>query len=246
MAMLTDDILVGLFTETAATFGVPIDAAADIVARAASGTPTSSPSADDDDADDPAPPRRHRTALQRHRLVAIAACVIIAVGLAGAGLVVTHSTGLSGHSTSVASGPLTGGGTATPGSGSISHSASGSASPPRPSPDLVGAPSSAVPSTGPSSASDRRLSASAGVPAGSDAAREVIQTGSLDLVVPKGALSSTLASLTALATKAGGTVAKSDANAKTSDGSPTRASPSRYRKPIFPRSSKGPRRSVAM
>ncbi len=220
MTMLSDDVLKSLFTETAVTFEVPDNGARDIMASAESGTGPSGPSDEGEGTDELGAPRRRRDALARHRVLAIAACMIVVIALGGVGLIVTQSPGPSSHPTSVASGPTSVGGTASPGNSGRSPSSSKAAAPTPAFASAGAASGSTVQGTAQPGTADRHLSASADVPAATSAGRDIIQTGALDLVVRKGALSSTLTSLTALATRADGTVAKSDANAEAGASTP--------------------------
>ena len=187
MPALTDDFLGTLFVEAGAAFEVPASGASDIVGRAL-GTDDGSldegrvtPAAETGE-----PPPGRRTGpgtLRSNRLLAVAAGLIVLAGIVGVGLALRPGTTGSHPTTSVAAGPQRS--TATPKAGGPSRSFSPVQGTVQPNKSLS-APSGAAPqSTSPAGQSTK-----------------IAQTGSLDLQVPKGALTSTVTALTTLATRA--------------------------------------------
>jgi hypothetical protein len=216
MPALTDDFLGTLFVEAGAAFEVPESGASDIVGRAL-GTDDGSPDGPDDGSDDgpldeggltPAaetdePPPGRRTGsrtLRSHRLLAVAAGLIVLAGIAGVGLALRPTTG-SHPSASVAAGPQRS--TATPKAGEPSRSFSPAqgTTQPQPNQSLSAPPSAAPQSTSPAGQSTK-----------------IAQTGSLDLQVHKGDLTSTITALTTLATRAQGFVANTQTRAHSGAG----------------------------
>jgi Domain of unknown function (DUF4349) len=216
MPALTDDFLGTLFVEAGAAFEVPESGASDIVGRAL-GTDDGSPDGPDDGSDDgpldeggltPAaetdePPPGRRTGsrtLRSHRLLAVAAGLIVLAGIAGVGLALRPTTG-SHPSASVAAGPQRS--TATPKAGEPSRSFSPAqgTTQPQPNQNLSAPPSAAPQSTSPAGQSTK-----------------IAQTGSLDLQVHKGDLTSTITALTTLATRAQGFVANTQTRAHSGAG----------------------------
>ena len=209
MPALTDDFLGTLFVEAGDAFEVPTSGASNIVGRAV-GTDDGSLDHTLDDTDDgsldegqvtpiaetgePPPGRRSGPGtLRSHRLLAVAAGLIVLAGIAGVGLALRPTTG-SHPTSSVAVGSQRS--TATPNAGGPSRSFSPVQRTPQPNPSLS-APSGAAPqSTSPAGQSTK-----------------IAQTGSLDLQVPKGALTSTITALTTLATRAQGFVANTQTRA---------------------------------
>jgi Domain of unknown function (DUF4349) len=224
MPALTDDFLGTLFVEAGAAFEVPESGASDIVGRAL-GTDDGSPDGPDDgspdgpddgsddgpldeggltpaaETDEPPPGRRtgSRT-LRSHRLLAVAAGLIVLAGIAGVGLALRPTTG-SHPSASVAAGPQRS--TATPKAGEPSRSFSPAqgTTQPQPNQNLSAPPSAAPQSTSPAGQSTK-----------------IAQTGSLDLQVHKGDLTSTITALTTLATRAQGFVANTQTRAHSGAG----------------------------
>ena len=199
MPALTDDFLGTLFVEAGAAFEVPASGASDIVGRALGSDDGSldegrvTPAAE---TDGPPPGRRTGSGtLRSHRLLAIAAGLIVLAGIAGVGLALRPTTG-SHPTASVAAGPQRS--TATPNAGGPSRSFSPTQGTTQPQPNQgLSAPPSAAPQ--PTS------------PAGQST--KIAQTGSLDLQVPKGTLTSTITALTTLATRAQGFVANTQTRA---------------------------------
>ena len=198
MPALTDDFLGTLFVEAGAAFEVPASGASDIVGRAL-GTDDGSldegrvtPAAETGE-----PPPGRRTGpgtLRSNRLLAVAAGLIVLAGIVGVGLALRPGTTGSHPTTSVAAGPQRS--TATPKAGGPSRSFSPVQGTVQPNKSLS-APAGAAPqSTSPAGQSTK-----------------IAQTGSLDLQVPKGALTSTVTALTTLATRAQGFVANTQTRA---------------------------------
>jgi len=206
MPALTDDFLGTLFVEAGAAFEVPASGASDIVGRALGTDDGTLDDTDDGSLDEgrvtPAaetgePPPGRRTGpgtLRSHRLLAVAAGLIVLAGIVGVGLAVRPGTTGSHPTTSVAAGPQRS--TATPKAGGPSRSFSPVQGTVQPNKSLS-APAGAAPqSTSPAGQSTK-----------------IAQTGSLDLQVPKGALTSTVTALTTLATRAQGFVANTQTRA---------------------------------
>jgi hypothetical protein len=208
MPALTDDFLGTLIVEAGAAFEVPASGASDIVGRALGTDDGTLDDTDDGSLDEgrvtPAaetgePPPGRRTGpgtLRSHWLLAVAAGLIVLAGIAGVGLALRPGATGSHPTTSVAAGPQRS--TATPKAGGPSRSFSpgqGTAQP-QPNPSLS-APTGAAPQSS--------------SPAGQST--KIAQTGSLDLQVPKGALTSTITALTTLATRAQGFVANTQTRA---------------------------------
>src|ERR1019366_6577978 len=195
MPALTDDFLGTLFVEAGAAFEVPASGASDIVGRALGTDDGTLDDTDDGSLDEgrvtPAaetgePPPGRRTGPGTHRsnrLLAVAAGLIVLAGIVGVGLALRPGTTGSHPTTSVAAGPQRS--TATPKAGGPSRSFSPVQGTVQPNKSLS-APAGAAPqSTSPAGQSTK-----------------IAQTGSLDLQVPKGALTSTVTALTTLATRA--------------------------------------------
>lgn len=206
MPALTDDFLGTLFVEAGAAFEVPASGASDIVGRALGTDDGTLDDTDDGSLDEgrvtPAaetgePPPGRRTGpgtLRSNRLLAVAAGLIVLAGIVGVGLALRPGTTGSHPTTSVAAGPQRS--TATPKAGGPSRSFSPVQGTVQPNKSLS-APSGAAPqSTSPAGQSTK-----------------IAQTGSLDLQVPKGALTSTVTALTTLATRAQGFVANTQTRA---------------------------------
>ena len=226
MTMLDDDRLSSLLARAGAAFDVPASGPDDILARAADGG-----AMDGAAAPDPArEPRVRRIAAvgRRHRLLSVAASILVVVVLAGAvGALVrgpsqpTATTGLRKTNVVVPShGPAT---TIPPGAAKTS---AGSSSPSAAAPFGVGAPSaggglsSGGAATGGASAGNAPSSSTPPLP--SDAvgqSAKIEQTGSLDLTVGRGNLSRTVSRLTNLATAYGGFVANSQTQSGAATGS---------------------------
>ncbi len=212
MPALTDDFLGTLIVEAGAAFEVPPSGASDIVGRAL-GSDDGSPDGRDGGRDNgrldeggvtPAaetvePPPGRRTGpgtLRSHRLLAVAAGLIVLAGIAGVGLALRPGTTGSHPTASVAAGPQRS--TATPRAGGPSRSFSPTqgTTQPQPNQSLSAPPGAAPQSTSPAGQSTK-----------------IAQTGSLDLQVPKDTLTSTITALTTLAARAQGFVANSQTRA---------------------------------
>jgi hypothetical protein len=234
--MLDDDQLASLFARAAEGFAVPETGAAEILdaARSGAGGPGTTTDADDD-ADDteadgasgdgdrpgtsalPGAVRRLGAAANRHRVLAVAACVLVALLVAGTVGAFTQGsspspqlqanapTGVTGRHLGVAGAPTT---TTTPGFGdnhapsAIAGGSSGAASSAAaPSKGAVAQPSPPV--TTPTTAPNPSVPSSVGQPA------KIEQTGTLGLTVARGKLNRTMTQLTFLAAANGGFVATS-------------------------------------
>ena len=220
MTMLDDDRLSSLLARAGAAFDVPASGPDDILARAADGG-----AMDGAAAPDPArEPRVRRIAAvgRRHRLLSVAASILVVVVLAGAvGALVrgpsqpTATTGLRKTNVVVPShGPAT-----TIPSGAA-KTAAGSSSPFAAAPFGVGAPSAAGGLSSGGASSNAPSSSTPPLP--SDAvgqSAKIEQTGSLDLTVGRGNLSRTVSRLTNLATAYGGFVANSQTQSGAATGS---------------------------
>ncbi len=208
MPALTDDFLGTLLVEAGDAFEVPASGASDIVGRAL-GTDDDALDETDDgtldegrvtpaaDPDEPPPGRRPGPGtLRSHRLLAVAAGLIVLAGIAGLGLALRPGTTGSHPTTSVAAGPQRSAATPRAGGPSRSFSPTHGTAQAQPNKSLS-APSGAAPqSTSPAGQSTK-----------------IAQTGSLELQVPKGALTSTITALTTLATRAQGFVADTQTRA---------------------------------
>ena len=202
MPVLTDDFLGTLFVETGAAFEVPASGASEIVRRAL-GT-------DDGPLDEgrvpaaaatgePSPGRPTvRGTLRSHRLLAVAAGLIVLAGIAGVGLALRPGATGSHPTPSVAAGPAVPS-TALPAQPHRSTATPKAAGPPR---SFSPAQGTAQPNQSPSAPAGAAPQST--TPAGQST--KIAQTGSLDLQVPKGALTSTITALTTLATRAQGFV----------------------------------------
>jgi hypothetical protein len=207
MPALTDDFLGALFVEAGAAFEVPASGASNIVDRALGTDDGSSDGSDDGSLDEGAvtpaaetdePPPGRRTGpgtLRSHRLLAVAAGLIVLAGIAGVGLALRPATG-SHPTASVAAGPQRSTSTPKAGGPSRSFSPTQGTTQPQPKQSLSAPPSAAPQSTSPAGQSTK-----------------IAQTGSLDLQVPKGTLTSTITALTTLATRAQGFVANTQTRA---------------------------------
>jgi hypothetical protein len=203
MPALTDDFLGTLFVEAGAAFEVPASGASDIVGRALGTDDGTDDGSLDEGRVTPAaetgePPPGRRTGpgtLRSHRLLAVAAGLIVLAGIVGVGLALRPTTG-SHPTASVAAGPQRS--TAAPKAGGPSRSFSPAqgTTQPQPNQSLSAPPGAAPQSTSPAGQSTK-----------------IAQTGSLDLQVPKGTLTSTITALTTLATRAQGFVANTQTRA---------------------------------
>jgi hypothetical protein len=235
MTMLDDDQLASLFARAGEAFDVPASGAADIVARAtgAAGAvaatadgeggddaPTDSPDSEGEapaEVEDARAGRARRLAATagRHRVLSVAACLLLVLVVAGTVGALTRSSSTPSLSASAAHtgrspGPAPGPPVATT---TVPPNASGSASPQF---------KAAAPSASAANGSDAQLGTSTpavtvpgppaapSLPSGSvGQSSKIEQTGSLGLAVRKGALGRTMTRLTALAGSVGGFVASS-------------------------------------
>jgi hypothetical protein len=181
----------------------------------------------------PASPRTIRGAIKgtvrTHRMLAVAASVLILLFLAGGGVWLDHGTpkttaGLQSAPTTRSSGTRSSGtrsaGTRSPSTGfGVEHTpaSSGQATESAPSTgSSIGSATASAPAV-PSSASTSSKASNTQDETGPDSGvvgqpARIEQTGSLDLTVARGALSSTVGRLNALATANGGFVANSQTN----------------------------------
>jgi len=230
MTMLDDDRLASLFARAGASFEVPASGTEDILARAAGSGRGADGDSDGDEAGDgrPAAPveatpitggRSHRlvAAAGRHRVLSAAACIVVALVVAGTVGALVHSpsgtaptsslprTGLAAplpvSTTTVPPGYAVAGGAANAPAASPSAGAGHAASTP-----AVTTPT--VPPTLPAGA--------VGQPS------RIEQTGTLGLSVGRGDLGRTMTRLTSLAGASGGFVASS----QTQSGAATGSTPS--------------------
>ncbi len=231
MTMLDDDRLASLFARAGAAFDVPASGAADILARAA-GRPPVDGDGDDDGGPDGAAVlgpgregsgRRITAVARRHRVLSVAACVVVLVLAGAVGALVrgpsrpTLTAGLPKAGVAVPShGPTST--AAPPGArkGATGSSGATAASPFSTNTQHVGA---AGPSTGsPSTTAPTLPSGAVGQSA------KIEQTGSLSLTVGRGNLSRSVAELTNLAAAYGGFVANSETQSGAAAGSAPSAS----------------------
>ena len=236
MTVLDDDRLASLFARAGEAFDIPVTGRADILDRAAGrATPAGDEDAehqqrelDEDDEGAPTQGRVRRLAgrARRHRMLSVAACVVVLVALAGTVGDLTRgparptlttagrpgslhapgtpkpapafsSRGLASPDAKAAA-PFAGGASGAA-SGGASGAASGSASG-----TASGATTTTTPENAPSS-----------VAFGANQAPKIQQTGSLTLTVGHGKLSRTVTQLTALAGTYGGYVANSQTQSGT-------------------------------
>jgi hypothetical protein len=212
MTMLDDDRLAALFDLAAATFEVPASGAAEILARATSAEgdgPDEGPSV-------MAPQGRSRRLVAtagRHRVLWVAACLVLALVVAGVigAAVRAPSTPTIASSKAPPTTPLrvpsAAPSTTVPGQGSAGD-ATGAAAPAR------GYSSQAAGSSNQSSAP--------ALPSGAvGQSAKIEQTGTLTLTVGRSSVAHTMTRLTALAAANGGFVANSQTDNGTSGGAPT-------------------------
>jgi hypothetical protein len=219
MTMLDDDRLASLFAEAGAAFDVPEHGMADIVTRAAGPTAAAGSGRDGGDQapeePDPVhatlPLRRLGVTARRHRVLSVAAAVLVAVVLAGGiGALVrspsnpTATSALKATSRTVPA--LHGATTTVPSNGATGFSAQPSA------PLAAPAQGTTAPSAGATSAGagGTPTPASPTLPSGAvGQSSKIEQTGTLGLMVGKNALNRTMTQLNALAGAFGGFVANS-------------------------------------
>jgi Domain of unknown function (DUF4349) len=236
MTMLDDDQLATLFARTAADFELPESGPAEIVARARRDGPQAGEAGAGGDAvgdpggDADAPSRwregrlrRAGAAAARHRVLAVAACLVVV--LAAAGIVGALGRGTSSPTATSSLRPLRA--STPPRAGSspvtttvprpgLNHagSAVGSAAAPL-QPRATGQPNASVPSTTvPGQGAAALPFGAVGQPA------RIQQTGSLGLTVKPGALNRTMTQLSAIATGVGGFVASSQTRTATGPDGP--------------------------
>jgi hypothetical protein len=224
MSVLNDEFLRDLLLETAATFEIP-PAGKDEIARRAGDDESASPTVEQITFDigsvGATPPRRTvGGTIRAHRLLSVAACLVVVAAITAGGLAFGNKTPVASRS-SVALG-RTVPSTTLP----ISHGA-GALSPATPSPQVFGtAQSPNSSSAAPLSTGTSKNVATSGPAATSNSAStsqssKIEETGSLTLQVGKGDLSSTITKLSALAASKGGFVANSQTLSKAaSHGSP--------------------------
>jgi hypothetical protein len=211
MTLLDDEVLGALLHELGDSFAVPASGVADTLRRVrrADDERSDSGSTDLDGSATEAP--AHRTLggmIRSHRLLSVAASLVVLLALAGGGAVLGSTS--PGPKTAVALKPLN---RALP--SSTSHAPGSSGRAPAKSSDSTAAPgtrfSAAGPALGaPASANAPTASGTTSLPAGEvGQPARIEQTGSLDLTVPRGALSSTVTKLTTLASTYDGFVASS-------------------------------------
>ncbi len=243
MTMLDDDTLATLFAQAAEVFEVPADGAADIVARARASAHSGGPK--DGDAPDgedgasgaggsdlpngldrghqPAALRRVTAVAARHRVLSVAACILLVLALAGAVGALVRSPSAPTSTSSLAKTPR-----------APSGAASTTTTVPQFSASTPGAASGALPAPAAGNATGGGLSAKGALGAAqspngaptlpNDAvgqSAKIEQTGSLGLRVGRGTLSKTMTELTNLAATFGGFVA----NSQTQSGANTGGAP---------------------
>jgi Domain of unknown function (DUF4349) len=230
MTLLDDGMLGTLLHELGDSFAVPETGIADTLRRVRHGDEERAEQGQIafalGDATTPAPRSFRRTILD-HRLLSVAASVLVLAAIAGGALVwgtnqppartasnavAAPQHGPSSPATQKSTGSTTGAsskqyrtsaGTPAPGATSSPTAGAGSAT----APGSLAAPTS-TPTTAPP------------IPSGAvGQSAKIQQTGSLTIEVPHGALSATLSKLTALATASGGFVARSQT--QSDDGAPT-------------------------
>jgi Domain of unknown function (DUF4349) len=231
MTMLDDDTLATLFTRAGEAFEVPATGAADIVSRALGPTRTFEPSDDVAGADDGARPdpldrghqptalRRMTGAARRHRVLSVAACILLVLVLVGAVGALTRSLSRPSSTSSLANTPprsLAPNPATIPRFG-VNHTPSaGNAAPGAPAGSAAGRLGQGTQAAPPNTNDTPSLPNDA---VGQSA--KIEQTGSLGLTVGRGALAKTMTQLTNLATAFGGFVA----NSQTQSGAGTGGAP---------------------
>jgi hypothetical protein len=229
MTMLDDEVLGALLHELGDSYVVPASGIADTLRRVRHGDeersgPVPGPAEADDGADDGPhdrpQPRTVKGTIRSHRLLSVAASLVLLLALAGGAAVLGRTS--PGPKETAGLKPLhrtlpTPTGHGTPRSSAGSTQKSTSAAPANSFSTATGAPGLAAPPTSatPATTSNAALPAGAvGEPA------RIEETGSLDLTVARGALTPTMNKLTSLASAYGGFVASSQTQANSSDGSP--------------------------
>jgi hypothetical protein len=226
--LLDDQTLSALLHELGDSFAVPPSGATDTLLRVRRGDAERSEPEQGQTpfgpAEAPATPRTIRGAIQAHRLLAVAAALVVLVAIAGGAFSLRNTTapraGLLGatapeHRSALSAPPKSisgsasskGFGVAAPKSASRPSDSAGTASP------ALSQNSSGT--TGTSSQSVQALpNGAVGQPA------LIQQTGSLDLTVAKDAFATTMAKLNSLAATYNGFVANSQTQSSTTDGAP--------------------------
>jgi hypothetical protein len=257
MAVIDDDLLEGWLHQAGEAFAVPAGGAEDILRRAAASEGNGSDGSGSDsgptqitfplgDGETPARrPRPWRRTTGDHRLLAVAASVVVLAALAGGALLLGNTPSKTPqHSVAALPGvthpPATDGAAPVPstttipsptlGRAALPPSANGSSGTGASSGSSAGTPSTgagAVPgfsATTPKTAAPGQSSANSALPSGSvGQPARIEQTGSLDLRVAKGALSKTMTKLTFLAGAYNGFVTNSQtqSSASAADGAPS-------------------------
>jgi Domain of unknown function (DUF4349) len=215
MPAIDDQLLGALLHESAESFAVPDTGAADILLRAAgSGDGAPAPVQAAFDLGDLTPPSPHRfgQAIRSHRLLSVAASLVVLVALAGAGVLWVRSTpaprvtaaakAAHGAPSTTVPGSTGAGGKFGVSGGNTTNKGFNAA------PSVAAAPS--APSSAGSATSGTASNATAALPPGEvGQPARIEQTGSLSLTVARGALTSTMAKLTSLAGNNNGFVANS-------------------------------------
>jgi hypothetical protein len=226
MPVLDDAFLGTLFEEAAATFAVPPSGVDDIIRRARGdandtgetggdgGDGVDGPMTVGTDPDGAAPAqRRLGGAVRSHRLLAVAAAVIVVAVIAGVSFTLGHrSTGSARVATQSATGvpapgPLTSTTVPTTRHGAVGGPFGTSAPAVTPSTAVNQGPANASTSAGSPLKAPGGAVPTQTAPAGPSA--KIVQTGTLVMQVPKGAVASTVTALSALATQVQGMVATS-------------------------------------
>jgi hypothetical protein len=243
MTMLDDDVLSNLFARAAESLAVPETGPADILRRA---NPSSEAEGDEADPAAPVGPevgnfaavqaRRLTRTMRAHRVLTVAACLVLAVAIAGGVGALTarnQSPGVSSLAVgrhSIAPIPTT----TVPASGKFAVPAAGgsSGSPTGPANNFsVNATAGGQLATGANSGHSTQGAASASAPStatstpstsplpqGLSTSARIEQTGSLTLTVPKGAFAKTMTELTFLATAYNGFVASTQSQSSSGPG----------------------------
>jgi hypothetical protein len=203
MPVLDDEFLGTLFTQAGAAFDVPASGASDIVRRAGGAGSADSEA-------DPPSPRRLGGVIRAHRLLTVAAGLIVVAVLASLGFSLRPAA--PGRPRATGSVPSEAARPAGPaGTRPVEHSNAALA----PAPQTFG--------TQAAGAHERSLSSTGSSTSASPAAAassEVEQTGSLDLRVHHGGLSPTISALMLLATNSHGFVANSQTKDTAAGGAP--------------------------
>jgi hypothetical protein len=244
MMTLDDDRLAALLGSAAEAFEVPESGPAEILVRADpgalagdgagdgagadAGRADGSAEAEEDTPFDP-PWRAGRLVVvaRRHRVLSVAASVVVVLVAAGTiGAVVrSTSTPTPPAVASLKVPPKTPGGALSPNAPSFGTQATTTTSPANGhsplSQDTTGAGSAGAPSTGGAAGKNSTSGGAPGLPAGAvGQSTKIEQTGTLGLTVKRGDLARTMARLTGLASAYGGFVANSQSQSGSSGGTP--------------------------